>query len=299
MEKSHLAYAGIPTFWRCEHTQEISGADIVVMGVPFDVGTSNRPGARLGPRAIREMSLHTGNFHYPWSYDVREVCKIVDYGDVGLGIQNDIVSYMFEDTYNHAKFIFDLGAKLLTLGGDHTIPYGMIRAAKEKFGKLALLHFDSHQDSVPSEGNEIFHGTFAYDLVKENCIDPEKSVQVYIRTNLPNCGYNIIYSNEAMEMKPVKLAERIKSFIGDLPVYLTFDIDSLDPAYAPGTGTPVVGGPSTHHVRSVLWHLQGLNIVAADLVEVAPMYDISQITSNAAASIAGDLIYLMSNHVTK
>jgi len=293
-----LAYGGNPTFWRCEQTREINGADIVVMGVPFDVGTSNRPGARYGPRSIREMSLHVGNFYYPWSYDVKEKHKIIDYGDVGLGVQNDLTQFMIQDTYEHAKSILASGAKLLTLGGDHTIPYGMVRAAKEKYGKLALLHFDSHQDSLASDGTQIFHGSFAHDLAEEGCIDAEKSVQVFIRTEMPNeCGYNIIHANEALEMKPAELADKIKSIIGDQPVYLTFDVDSLDPAYAPGTGTPVVGGPSTYQIRSLLRNLEGLNIVAADLVEVAPMYDPAQVTPLAAATIAGDLIYLLAENI--
>ncbi|PGK20690.1 agmatinase [Priestia megaterium] len=293
-----LAYAGTPSFWRCEQTRELKNVDIAVMGIPFDVGTSNRPGARFGPRTIRDMSLHAGNFTYPWTYDVKEKYNIIDYGDVGLGVHKNITDFMIQDAYEHAKTILNSGAKLLTLGGDHTIPYGMVRAAKEKYGQLSLLHFDSHQDSLESGGEEIFHGSFAHDLAEEGAIDAKKSAQVYIRTEMPNeCNYNIIDANQALEMKPAELAEHIKSIVGNQPVYLTFDIDCLDPAYAPGTGTPVVGGPSTHQIRSVLQHLKGLNIVAADLVEVAPMYDPTNVTPLAAATIAGDLIYLLAENI--
>ncbi|WP_340013289.1 agmatinase [Paenibacillus sp. FSL K6-1318] len=293
-----LAYGGIPTFWRLESSRELQGTDLAVMGVPFDVGTSNRPGARFGPRAIREMSLHTGNFCYPWDYSVKDKLNIIDYGDVGLGVHNDLTSYMIQDTYEHAKTIFNSGAKLLTLGGDHTIPYGPVRAAKEKYGEIALIHFDSHQDSLNSEGTSIFHGSFAYDLAAEGAIDASKSVQVFIRTEMPNeMGYNIIHANEALNQTPQDLASEIKNIVGDMPVYITFDIDSLDPVYAPGTGTPVPGGPTTFFMRQVLYHLIGINVVAADLVEVAPMYDPAQITPLSAGVIACDLIYLMANNI--
>jgi agmatinase len=296
-----LAYSGIPSFWRSPLTRELAGADIAVMGVPFDIGTTNRPGARLGPRAIREASLHTGNFHHPWPYDVTEVLRIVDYGDVGMGVQTDATSYMVEQTYKHARAIFESGAKLLTLGGDHTIPYGMVRAAREKFGPLALIHFDSHQDSMSSnKGKEIFHGSFAHDLAEEGAVDARKSVQVFIRTDMPNeFGYNIIYAREALYSKPAEVAEKIKGIVGDAPVYITFDIDALDPVYAPGTGTPVTGGPTTFFVCELLQHLIGLNVVAADVVEVAPMYDPANVTSLAAGSIARDLIYLMADGIRK
>lgn len=296
MSKKHdfLAYAGAVTFCRCKQTTDLDGVDVAVMGVPFDCGVSNRSGTRLGPRSIRETSMFVGTFHYPWDYEVTEKYNIIDYGDVGYSIGNDTTHFMIEDSYEHAKKILDSGAKLLTLGGDHTIPYGLIRAASEKYGKLALIHFDSHEDTFPGVSTgEIFHGSFAYDLQEEGCIDPSKSAQVYIRTNMNECGYNIIYANEALAMGPEALASRIKEIIGDTPVYLTFDIDSLDPSYAPGTGTPVVGGPSTQEMRSVLQQLKGLNIVAADLVEVAPIYDPTEATRLAAATIARDLLYLL------
>lgn len=292
-----LAYSGIPTFWRVPHTRELSGVAIAIMGVPFDVGTTNRSGARFGPRAIREASLHTGNFHHPWTYDVREVLPIIDYGDVGMGVQTNATSYMIEETYTHAKAIFEAGAKLLTLGGDHTIPYGMVRAAKEKFGKVALVHFDSHQDSMSSNGGkEIFHGSFAHDLAEEGTVDASKSVQVFIRTDMPNVfGYHIIYANDALYLHPAEVANKIRSVVGDMPVYLTFDIDALDPVYAPGTGTPVPGGPSTFFACEVLRRLIGINVIGADLVEVAPVYDPASITALSAGAIACDLIYLMAD----
>lgn len=291
----YLFYAGINTFGGHPHTTSLDDVDIAIMGVPFDAGTTNRSGARMGPNAVRSMSHLVSGFNYMWEgeLDLDKACpKIIDYGDVGQGYGSTAVETMLENTFIHADKILSSGAKLLTIGGDHTIPYGPVRAASKKYGKLALLHFDSHQDTIPSNGI-ISHANFAYDLVQEGCIDPAKSVQACIRTPLDNIGYNIIYANEVMNTRPEELAQKIKAIIGDTPVYLTFDVDSLDPAYAPGTGTPVVGGPTTHYMRTVLRNLAGLNIVASDIVEVAPQYDHGEITALAAASVAQDLLCLM------
>lgn len=291
--QKHLHYGGIASFNLYPMTRDLEGVDIAVMGVPFDSGVTNRPGARLGPRAIRAMSQLTCCFSYPWDYKISETANIIDYGDVGYYVGPKTTEVMLEETYAHAKKILAAGCRLLTLGGDHTIPYGMVRASSEKYGKLALLHFDSHQDSTPSTDGNVSHANFAYDLQKEGCIDPEHSVQVFIRTEMTKCGYHIFYAQDAVFMDMKALAEQIKTVIGDMPVYLTFDIDALDPSAAPGTGTPVVGGPTTAQIRKLLYELKGLNVVAADLVEVLPAYDTSEITALAAANIAQDLMYLM------
>lgn len=291
--QKHLHYAGIPSFNLYPVTRELKNVDIAIMGVPFDSGVTNRPGARLGPRAIRNMSQLTCCFEYPWEYKLSDEAKIIDYGDIGFYVGADTTNIMLDETYKHAKKIIEAGCRLLTLGGDHTIPYGMVRAASEKYGKLALIHFDSHQDSTPSAGKNISHANFAYDLQEEGCIDSSHSAQVFIRTEMTECGYHIFYAQDAVFMKMEDLAEKIKNIVGDMPVYITFDIDSLDPSAAPGTGTPVIGGPSTAQMRKLLYNLKGLNVVAADLVEVLPAYDHSEITALAAANIAQDLMYLM------
>lgn len=293
--KEHLHYGGIPSFNSFPVTQDVEGADIAIMGVPFDSGVTNRPGARFGPRAIRNMSGLACCFKYPWDYKIAETTKIVDYGDVGYYVGPKTTEVMLQETHDHAKKILDAGCRLLTLGGDHTIPYGMVRAASEKYGKLALLHFDSHQDSTPSTDGNVSHANFAYDLQAEGCIDPSHSAQVFIRTEMTECGYHIFYAQDAVFMDMEDLAAKIKAVIGDMPVYITFDIDALDPSAAPGTGTPVMGGPTSAQVRKLLHALKGINVVAADLVEVLPAYDQSEITALAAANIAMDLMYLMDN----
>lgn len=290
----HVHYAGLPSFNRFKMTRELEGADLAIMGVPFDSGVTNRPGARFGPAAIRQQSRLACSFNYMWDYRLKDKFNIIDYGDVGYYLGENSTKIMLKETYEHAKKILGAGVRLFTLGGDHTIPFGPVRAASEQFGKLALLHFDSHQDSTPCDPNTgVTHANFAYELQKEGCIDPSRSVQVFIRTDMHKCGYNIIYADETTTASPAETAEKIKAIIGDMPVYLTFDIDALDPAYAPGTGTPVIGGPSSAYVRGVLTRLRGLNVVAGDVVEVAPNYDSSEITSVAAAQIAQDIMYLM------
>lgn len=292
-----LAYAGHSTFWGLPHSRDAEGRDVTVMGVPFELGLTRRPGARFGPRSIREASVHDMNMHYPWPYDVKKENNLIDYGDVGYDLGETRLNFMLDETSKHARKILSGGSKLLTIGGDHTVAYNTIRAAKEKHGKLSLLHFDSHQESLPGGSGKISRNSFAHDLAEEGAIDPKTSVQAYIRTDMPkDFEYNIIHAKEAMAESPESLATKVKSIIGDNPVYLSFDIDALDPAFAPGTATPVPGGPSTREIREFLEHLAGLNVVAADLVEVTPNYDSGEMTALAAAAIAKDLIYLLADN---
>jgi agmatinase len=307
--ESTTPFAGIPTFMRLPHTRDVLGADLIVMGVPFDSGTLNRPGTRYGPRAIREQSLYASAFQpvYPWKDDLTQIFKMVDFGDVVSPPGSGAVETMLTLTETAATDIFNAGAGLLSIGGDHTLPYGPVRAAAHKYGPLALIHIDSHQDSADSESlgertKFICHGTFATDLAKEGHIDLARSSQVYIRTYMektPGGGYHVVYANEALQMGPEKLAEIVRERVGDTPVYLTLDIDGVDAAYAPGTGSPVPGGPSTGEMRRFLKALEGLNIVAADLVEVNPLYDPTGTTAIAGAFLAIDLLYLLGSARTR
>jgi agmatinase len=292
-----LPFAGLLTFNRAEHASEPDGADLVVMGAPFDAGAVNRPGARFGPRAIREQSVYAGSLQpiYPWKETLGETFRIVDYGDVaplpGLGA----VESLLEQTESAAASILDSGASLLTLGGDHTIPYGPVRAAAKKFGPLALVHLDSHQDSLDgAAGGMLNHGTFATDLVNEGCIDAARSAQLYIRTYLDNpAGYTIVFADDALRMGPDELAAKVLELVGDGPAYISLDLDAVDPAYAPGVGTPAPGGPTSGETRRFLRALAGMNVVAADVVELNPVYDPSSITAILAAFLCFDLLHLL------
>ncbi|HEM2771489.1 agmatinase [Streptococcus suis] len=298
----HLYYAGLTSFGNFPHSRELEGVDIAIMGIPFDAGTTNRSGARLGPRAVRSVSNLVFGFNYLWNdadFHLETACpNIIDYGDVGMFYGNRAMEVMLEETYQEAKKILSAGANLLSIGGDHTIPYGPIRATAELFGPVSLIHFDSHQDTIPSHG-DFSHANFAHDLVEEGCIDPSRSVQVCIRTDLPNPGYQIIYANQLLEISPAQLAEKIKEIVGDNPVYFTFDIDALDPAYAPGTGTPVPGGPSSNYILQTLRLLDGIRLIAADVVEVNPVYDAGDVTALAAAQVAQSLACLMAKNRIK
>jgi agmatinase len=295
-----LPFAGVVTFNRAEHTRELAGTDLVVLGAPFDVGAINRPGARFGPRAIRQQSVYAGALQpiYPWDEELANSFRLIDFGDVAPVPGTGAVESLLEMTESAAANVFANGASLLTLGGDHTLPYGPVRAAAKAYGKLALVHLDSHQDSLDSEtlGAMINHGTFATDLVREGHVDPSRSAQVYIRTYMDNPGgYTIIYADDALRLEPEELAVRVAELAGGAPVYISVDIDAIDPAYAPGCGTPAPGGPSSSQVRRFLKGLDGLDVVAADLVELNPAYDPSETTAILAAFLAFDLLHLMAN----
>ena len=291
-----LLYSGIATFGMFKHSRDLTDVDIAVMGVPFDNGTTNRSGQRQGPRAIRAVSNLALDFNYQWDTDdftLRTACQnIIDYGDVGASVGEGAASHMISETYKHAKKIIEAGGNVVCIGGDHTVPFGPIRAIAEKYGKVSILHFDSHQDSIPSDG-QISHANFAYDLVEEGYIDAKQSAQIFIRTNMDNCGYNILYADEAIELGPKELAKKLKAIVGDNPVYITFDIDAFDPSVAPGTGTPVCGGPNSNFVKTMFRNLDGINVVGGDVVEVNPLYDTGEITSLLAASIAQDIMCLI------
>lgn len=296
-----LPFAGLNSFMKLPYSRQIDGADLVIMGVPFDSGTTNRSGARFGPRAIREQSYYASAFRpvYPWAEDITQQYRMIDFGDVVPFPGNFALDMMLAQTEAVAARILRTGAGLLSLGGDHTLPYGPVRAAAAQYGALALIHIDAHQDSYSSDDGTGFrlisHGTFATDLAVEGHIDVSKSIQVYIRTTQPPTpgGYEITYANDALAMGSERLAERIRARAGDAPVYITLDIDALDPAFAPGNGSPVSGGASTAEVRRLLQGLDGLNVVAADVVEVNPMFDPTGATSIAAATLAIDLLHLM------
>lgn len=297
-----LPFTGVVTFNRAECTQNVEGADLVVLGVPFDAGAVNRPGARFGPRAIREQSVYASALLpiYPWTEDLSESFRIVDYGDVAPVPGSGAVESMLEMTQSAAADAFGHGASLLSLGGDHTLPYGPIRAAAEAHGKLALIHLDSHQDSLDNEAlpgpTMINHGTFATDLVREGWIDPGRSVQLYLRTWMDNPGgYTLIHAEEALELGADRLAAQVRELVGDGPAYISLDLDAIDPAYAPGVGTPAPGGPSSREVRRFLRGLDGLDVVAADIVELNPPYDASQTTAVLAAFLSFDLLHLMAS----
>jgi len=279
-------YAGALSFMRRRYTKNLKGADAVVWGIPFDAAVSNRPGARFGPQAIRRASaIFDNDPQYPFERDLFEEMAVIDYGDCLLDYGNHQKTPGTIE--REAEKILKSGAFLLSLGGDHFVTWPLLRAHAAKYGPLALVQFDAHQDTWFDDGRRIDHGSFVGRAVRDGVIDPDHSIQIGIRTHAPeDCGIRLVHGHEVEEMSAAAIAKIIAERTAGRKVYLTFDIDCLDPAYAPGTGTPVAGGPSSAKVLSVLRRLGGLDIVGADVVEVAPAYDHADITAIAGATIA-------------
>jgi len=287
------AFGGALSFLRRTYTKDLSGVDLAITGVPFDQAVTHRPGTRLGPRAIREVStLQACDPPYGWDIDPMLDFNVADYGDLSFDYA-DIPSFPQALT-NHISGILDAGAGSLCLGGDHYITFPILRAYVKKFGPLSLLQFDAHSDTWPDDDmSRVDHGTMFYKAVKEGLIVPERSVQVGIRTVCQDyMGVNVIDAREVHESGTTAVVEKIKSIIGDHQTYLTFDIDCLDPAFAPGTGTPVSGGLSSAQALHILRDLKGLNMVGGDVVEVSPPFDVGNATAVAGAHVATELMCL-------
>ena len=287
------AFSGAASFLRRSYTKDLTGVDLAITGIPFDQAVTHRPGTRFGPRAIREASsLQAMDAPYGWGFNPMDDFSIVDYGDLAFDYA-DIPSFPKAVT-EHISTILRAGAGSLVLGGDHYISFPILRAYVDKFGPLSLLQFDAHSDTWPDDDmSRVDHGTMFYKAVKEGLIDPARSVQVGIRTHCEDyMGVNVIDAPEVhAEGVPATLA-KIKSILGDYQTYLTFDIDCLDPAYAPGTGTPVSGGLSAAQALALLRGLKGLNMVGGDVVEVSPPYDTTGATAIAGAHVATELMCL-------
>ncbi len=289
-------YAGALSFMRRKYSKTLKGVDAVVLGIPFDAAVSNRPGARFGPQAIRRASaIFDNDPQYPFARDLFEHMAVIDYGDVLLDYGNHQKTPGLIE--KEAAKIIASGAYLLGLGGDHFVTWPLLKAHAAKHGPLALVHFDAHQDTWDDDGKRIDHGSFVCRAVREGVIDPARSIQVGIRTHAPeDFGIRIIHGWEVEDMGAQAIADTILAHVGDRPCYVTFDIDCLDPAYAPGTGTPVAGGPSSAKVLSVLRKLGALDIRGSDIVEVAPAYDHADITAIAGATVA---MYMLGLHAEK
>ncbi len=270
-----------------------SGVDAVVMGIPYDLGTSGRSGTRGGPNAVRQASsnLCWEERRWPWDFALAERLKAVDYGDIQFlwGDSED----MLAQVEAHAARITGAGKTLVSFGGDHFVTLPLLRGHAKTHGKLALIHFDAHTDSYDEE-EKYNHGCMFYRAPREGLIDTARSIQIGIRTDYDrsNHEFEVINAHQANEQSVAATVEAIRTRVGDHPAYLTFDIDCLDPAFAPGTGTPVVGGLSTSRAMRILQGIADLNIVGFDVVEVSPAYDHAQITALAGASLALQFLYM-------
>jgi agmatinase len=284
-------YATRPSFLGVERAS--SDAAICVVGIPFDLGTSNRPGARFGPAAIRQASRMLVDGDHPASWTDMEALDLADIGDFRIA-HGDIPGTLAAIEAQAAPL-----EHLVALGGDHTITLALLRALARRRGALGLVHFDGHVDTWPeSFGLTFGHGSPFYHAIEEGLIDPHRTIQIGIRSPIHRNifewtvgkGVTIVSAEDVHETGPQAVAERIRAVVGNASAYLSFDIDALDPAFAPGTGTPEVGGLATWQARAILRRLAGLSFSRMDVVEVSPPYDVAEITALAAATMAWDYI---------
>jgi agmatinase len=294
-------FAGIKTFMRLPHVTDLEGVDAAAVGIPFDTGTSFRPGPRFGPEAIRSMSALLRPFHPVHRLDLLEALDVVDYGDVSVA-PGDTPGSM-ERIEAGLQPLVDAGVFTLGLGGDHTITLAELRAHAKRHGPLALVQLDAHADTWDEYfGMKVFHGTTFRRAAEEGLIDPHASVQAGMRGSLyagddeklsTDLGFRLIPADELRAMGPERYGLAVRERVGDRPVFLSFDVDFLDPAYAPGTGTPEIGGFTTAEALQFLRSLAGINLAACDVVEVSPSYDgPGQITAVAAANVLYELLAL-------
>ncbi len=288
------AFSGATSFMRRAYSKDIATADLVVTGIPFDQAVTHRPGTRFGPRAIREAStLQPYDPPYGWDgFNPLSEFEIVDYGDMAFDYANVAgVPYLIE---NHIKTVISQGSATVTLGGDHFITLPILRAYAEKFGPMSVIQFDAHSDLwADDDMSRIDHGTFMYKAVKLGLVDVTRSVQIGIRTECDDyLGMPYIDARTVHDKGATYVTEKVKEIVGDAPTYVTFDIDALDPAFAPGTGTPVWGGLASWQAAAILRDLAGINMVGGDIVEVSPPYDTTGATAIAGAHIAMELCCL-------
>ncbi len=292
-----LTFAGALSFMRRRYSLDLEGIDYAITGIPYDLATTHRPGTRFGPAAIRTASANLAwGPPWPWGFDPFDRVAVVDMGDCNFdpGFPDKVPA----EFTAHAEKIITTDTHMISLGGDHFITLPLLRAHAQKYGPLALVHFDAHSDTWADDGQRIDHGTMFWHAVKEGIIIPEKSVQIGIRThNSDPLGITWLDAAWVHNHTAEQTCTEIKRIVGDHKAYLTFDIDCLDPAYAPGTGTPVAGGLSSHQAQSIMRGLDGIDFIGMDMVEVSPAYDQSEITALAAANLILDYICMRSQHL--
>lgn len=287
-------FALLPTFLGLGPAR--ASATITVAGIPFDLGTTNRPGARFGPEAIRSASRMLVDGDHPLFAVAPASLSVCDRGNFEIAL-GDIAATLALIEAQAAGI-----DHLISLGGDHTITLPLLRALAPRHGPLGLIHFDAHLDTWPeSFGQRFGHGSPFFHAIEEHLVDPQRMVQIGIRSPVQKDvarwtrerGVTTIAAETVHEQGPAAIAAQIRAVVGSGPTYLSFDIDALDPAFAPGTGTPEIGGLATWQAQSILRRLAGLRFVGMDVVEVAPAYDSAEITALAAATFAWEYLALL------
>ena len=299
-------FAGAPTFARLPRRDEVSRADIAVVGIPFDAGVSYRPGARFGPNHIRESSRLLRPYNPAQDAMPVSLAQVVDAGDLGVN-PFDIAQAISQIEAGMDELTAD-GTKVVTLGGDHTIAYPILKSLHKKHGPIAVIHFDAHLDTWDTYfGAPLTHGTPFRRASEDGFLDLTGCLHVGIRgplysdTDLSDdtaLGFQVLRSIDADELGIEEMIARMLTRVGDRPVYVSIDVDVMDPAFTPGTGTPEAGGLSSREMLRLVRGLEGVNLVGADIVEVAPAYDHAEITGIAAAHLAYELITVLARRIS-
>jgi len=298
-------FSAMSTFMRLPHVTEPAGIDIALIGVPWDGGTTNRSGARHGPREIRSMSTMMRRTHHASGICPYENCQVADLGDVGV----NPVDVM--DTIGRIERFFAgihaAGTVPLSAGGDHLITLPIMRAiAKDR--PVGMIHFDAHSDTWDTyfDGSKYTHGTPFRRAIEEGLLDPKRTIQIGIRGSVYDphdndfaldAGIRIIEIEEYFKLGWQRVMEEARRIVGDGPTYVSFDVDGLDPVYAPGTGTPEIGGYSTYEAQEMLRATRGLNLVGGDVVEVSPPYDTTGNTALVGATMMFEILCVLSEAV--
>jgi agmatinase len=294
-------FAGIRTFMRTPHVTDLAGVDVAVYGIPFDTATSYRTGPRFGPEAIRSASALLRPYNPALAVNLVDRLSIVDYGD--LPVSPGDTERTYAQIEEALAPLVDAGVFPAALGGDHAITLAELRALARKHGPLALVQLDSHGDVWESYfGQRYFHGTTFKRALEEGLLDAHASVQAGMRGSLygpddidvaKEMGFTVLTTDELRDLGPQRYGELVRTKVGDRPVFTSFDIDFLDPAFAPGTGTPEAGGFSTAEALAFVRNLRGVDLVGCDVVEVSPPYDgPGNVTALAAATVMYELLSL-------
>lgn len=307
-EGTFTRYAGMATLLRAPHTPSPDGVDIALVGVPFDLGVTNRPGARHGPAQLRELAYVSGSFdnmHHVSKIIPAQICKIVDVGDVpfstNYALDEGIASI---ETFFHK--IIDAGAVPVSAGGDHSITFPILKAVGRD-EPVGVVHFDAHCDTMgPLPGGKFHHGGPFRNAALAGALDPERTIQIGIRGPAEpfwdfsyESGMRVIHIEEFHEMGVDAVIQEARRVVGDGPTYISFDVDGLDSTFAPGTGTPEIGGLLPREAQQIIRGLQGLNLVGGDLVEVAPPFDPSGNTALVGGTILYEILCVVADAVAQ
>ncbi len=300
-------FGGVATFMRLPVVEDPAEVDVAIIGVPWDGGTTNRAGARHGPRGIRDMSGMIRPFHPLTGRSPYKACRVADLGDVGVNPTDPVDTLARVEAY--MKDVVEAGAAPLAAGGDHLTSLPILRALG-RGGAVGMVHFDAHSDTTDLYfgTSRYTHGTPFRRAVEEGVLDPKRTVQIGLRGSRSSpgdmdfardAGMRLIAIEELFEIGVEAVSEEARRVVGGGPVYISFDIDGLDPAYAPGTGTPEVGGFSTHQAQRMIRGLDGLDIVGGDVVEVSPPFDVAGITALAAANLMYEILCVLAPAVAR